>query len=86
MPRSSPQARGQRAATSFETIDKPASAFFANLISLFDAPKETMDLDAVLQVVQDAWNYCPNRSLNGQRPAELFAQHVVDPAPHLLSI
>jgi hypothetical protein len=27
-------------------------------------------------VVQDAWNYFPHHSLNGQCPAELFGQHV----------
>jgi hypothetical protein len=65
-----------------ETSDKPASAYFANLVSLFDAPEGTMDLDAVLQVVEDAWNYFPHRSLSGQCPAELFAQHIQpDAAP-----
>jgi hypothetical protein len=51
---------------------KRASEYIADLIALFDSPQATIDLDILLPVLQDAWNYFPHRSLGGKCPAELF--------------
>jgi len=46
------------------------SECFADLIELFRAGEG--DLDSVLPVIQDAWNYFPHRSLDGLCPAEVM--------------
>jgi hypothetical protein len=46
------------------------SECFADLIDLFRAGKD--DLDSLLPVIQDAWNYFPHRSLGGRCPAEVM--------------
>jgi len=47
------------------------SEYFADLLALFKA--DDADLDDLLPVVQDAWNYLPHRSLDGRCPAEVIA-------------
>jgi hypothetical protein len=51
---------------------KRASEYIVDLIAVFDSPQVTFDLDILLPVLQDAWNYFPHRSLGGKCPAELF--------------
>jgi hypothetical protein len=46
------------------------SECLANLIMLFNASEN--DLDSLLPVVQEAWNYFPHRSLHGRCPAEVM--------------
>jgi hypothetical protein len=46
------------------------SECFADMIPLFRASKD--DLDSLLPVIQDAWNYFPHRSLGGRCPAEVM--------------
>lgn len=46
------------------------SECFADLLTLFHAGKD--DVDSLLPVIQDAWNYFPHRSLGGQCPAEVI--------------
>ena len=43
------------------------SECFGDLLMLFSAGEE--DLDHLLPVVQEAWNYFPHRSLGGRCPA-----------------
>jgi hypothetical protein len=46
------------------------SECFVDLIDLFRAEKA--DVDFLLPVIQDAWNYFPHRSLGGRCPAEVM--------------
>ena len=46
------------------------SECFADLIPLFRAGED--DLNSLLPVIQDAWNYFPHRSLCGRCPAEVM--------------
>ena len=46
------------------------SEFFVGLIELFRA--DEADVDSLLPVIQDAWNYFPHRSLGGRCPAEVM--------------
>ena len=47
------------------------SELFVDLIELFRA--EEAEVDSLLPVIQDAWNYFPHRSLGGRCPAEVMA-------------
>ena len=47
------------------------SEYFADLLMLFNAGED--DLDHLLPVVQEAWNYFPHRSLGGHCPAMAIA-------------
>jgi hypothetical protein len=40
------------------------------VIDLIGAAPGTVDIDVMLPVIQDAWNYLPHRSLNGRSPIE----------------
>lgn len=47
------------------------------LLGFFDRSMDDIDdddIDVFLAVIQDAWNYFPHRSLNGECPAELFSR------------
>lgn len=44
--------------------------YFADLVTIFSASGH--DLDALLPVIQDAWNYFPHRALQGRCPAEVM--------------
>ena len=46
------------------------SECFVDLIELFRA--EAADVNSLLPVIQDAWNYFPHRSLGGRCPAEVM--------------
>jgi hypothetical protein len=46
------------------------SECFADMSMLFNAGED--DLDTLLPVIQDAWNYFPHRSLGGRCPAEIM--------------
>jgi hypothetical protein len=48
------------------------SECFVDLIDLFRA--EEAEVDSLLPVIQDAWNYFPHRSLSGRCPAEVMAE------------
>lgn len=50
---------------------KHPSESFVDLIGLFRA--EEAEVDSLLPVIQDAWNYFPHRSLGGRCPAEVMA-------------
>ena len=41
---------------------------------IFESPKSTVDIDAAVPIVQDAWNYFPHRFLDGRCPAEVVAE------------
>jgi hypothetical protein len=56
----------------FEYQPRSFETYVAQLFSLFDSLPNRIDPDTLLPVVQDAWNYFPHRSLDGQCPAELF--------------
>jgi hypothetical protein len=37
---------------------------------MFDRPGDASELDNILRLVSDAWNYCPHKVLYGLSPAE----------------
>ena len=43
-------------------------AYVAEMIQVFQSSE--MEIDDILSALQDAWNYFPHRSLDGQSPAE----------------
>jgi hypothetical protein len=51
------------------------NAYVIVMLSLFNYDDVADADDAVLQVIQDAWNYLPHRSLNGRCPAEIMMQN-----------
>jgi hypothetical protein len=56
-----------------EVPSRHPSEYFVDIIALFPA---TVDIDVLLPIIQDAWNYFPHLSLNGRCPAELMHQNV----------
>ncbi len=54
-----------------EDSSRHPSEYLADLLTLFKA--DDGDLDALVPVIQDAWNYLPHRSLGGRCPAEVMA-------------
>lgn len=54
-----------------EDPSRHPSEYFADILTLFEA--NDGDLDALLPVIQDAWNYLPHQSLGGRCPAEVMA-------------
>jgi hypothetical protein len=55
----------------FETDLPNFRTFVAAMLTAFDRDIEGADED-ILQVIQDAWNYLPHRSLDGRCPAEVM--------------
>jgi hypothetical protein len=53
-----------------ETDEHPAECFAAIALTL-DAAED--ELEALMPVIQDAWNYFPHRALGGRCPAEIMA-------------
>jgi hypothetical protein len=49
---------------------RPASEYISELIALFN-PSEAQ-LDDVLSLIQDLWNYLPHRVYGGRSPAEVM--------------
>jgi hypothetical protein len=50
----------------------PPSYYFRQIIALFDTTSKKIDENALLRVVQDAWNYFPHLSLSGYCPVEVL--------------
>jgi hypothetical protein len=48
--------------------------YLPQLLAFFDSGADGTDIDTLLPVIQDAWNYFPHRSLNGRSPAEVLAE------------
>jgi len=42
------------------------------MLELLDSSDSAVDIDVAVPVIQDAWNFFPHQSLNGQSPAEVF--------------
>jgi hypothetical protein len=56
----------------FEGAPQDFKSYVDYLLSTFENPESTVDIDAALPVIQDAWNYFPHRFLNGRCPVEVF--------------
>ena len=50
------------------------SAYITKMLDLFKS--SDIDIDTILPVLQDAWNYLPHRSLDGKSPAERLLEAV----------
>jgi Ran GTPase-activating protein (RanGAP) involved in mRNA processing and transport len=48
---------------------------FHRLIAMFDSGGDASELDNVLELVSDAWNYFPHRVLDGISPAEKLLEY-----------
>ena len=65
-----------------EDINERPSTYFSKLFAMFTNPRTATDIEAIAQVIQDAWNYFPHRALKGQCPAEVFARQTAsEPTP-----
>jgi len=40
------------------------------VVAMFDRGGDASELDNILELVTDAWNYFPHKALNGKSPAE----------------
>lgn len=54
--------------------DKHASEYLVDLIRMFNVPEAQLDM--IIALVQDAWNYFPHQALNGKSPAEVMAERM----------
>jgi hypothetical protein len=46
------------------------------MLRVCDTPLGSADIDEAVTIIQDAWNYFPRRTLNGQPLAELFGSTI----------
>ena len=61
-----------------EEGDKAFHDFIAEAFGYFKDIKDTNELNRVLQVFNDAWNYFPHKSLDGLCPMEKIIVNEVD--------
>lgn len=45
------------------------------VVAMFDRGGNASELDTILELVTDAWNYFPHEILNGLSPAEKLLEH-----------
>ena len=65
----------EMAAVIFEAEhERPAGEQLADFIRMFKAPDA--QIDTVIALVQEAWNYFPHRTLDGLCPAEVMARRM----------
>jgi hypothetical protein len=60
----------------FHYPHKRFDAYAQQMFAIFSASGNPTDDDALLPVIECAWNYFFHRSLNGRSPAEVFADLV----------
>jgi hypothetical protein len=58
----------------FEYHPTDFQAYLAQLFALFDSLPNRTDIDTLLPVIQDAWNYFPHRALGGKSPVEIHLE------------
>ncbi|HMO78407.1 MAG TPA: hypothetical protein PKA42_02600 [Candidatus Paceibacterota bacterium] len=46
-----------------------------DVIAMFDTGQGASELDTVLELVNDAWNYFPHKIIGGISPAEMLLKH-----------
>jgi hypothetical protein len=51
--------------------------YLTQLFALFATGVHRIEMDTLLPVLQDVWNYFPHDSLDGRSPAEVMAEHLV---------
>lgn len=51
-----------------------ASEYLVDLIRMFNIPEAQLDM--IIPLVEDAWNYFPHQALNGQSPAQVMAERM----------
>ena len=44
---------------------------FANIVSMFDTEYGDIDINQLTNLLMEAWNYFPHKSLNGLSPNEM---------------
>jgi hypothetical protein len=54
--------------------EQNASERLVDLIRIFNVPEAQLDM--IIGLVQDAWNYFPHRALDGRSPAEVMAERM----------
>ncbi len=55
-------------------FNEEGSSDLQDIISMFDRGGDMAELSDILEIVNDAWNYFPHRSLEGMSPAEKAKQ------------
>lgn len=46
-----------------------------DIIAMFDTGQGAVELENIVEVIQDAWNYFPHKALDELSPAEKVLQH-----------
>jgi hypothetical protein len=46
-----------------------------DVISMFDTGQGAAELDTILEIINDAWNYFPHKIIGGLSPAEQLLKH-----------
>lgn len=55
--------------------DEEEQGDFTKIIAMFDRGGEASELDNILELATDAWNYFPHKALGGISPAEKSLEH-----------
>ena len=45
------------------------------IVAMFDRGGDASELENILELANDAWNYFPHKALNGLSPAEMALKH-----------
>lgn len=45
------------------------------VVAAFDRGGDVSELENILELATDAWNYFPHKSLNGKSPSEVILEH-----------
>jgi hypothetical protein len=56
----------------FEFTQDDFNLYLEYFLQMFESPKSSVDVDAAIPIIQDAWNYFPHRFLDGRCPAEVL--------------
>ena len=57
-----------------EEGDKAFNEFTERVLGYFNNIRDVDELNGILQVFNDAWNYFPHKCLNGQSPAQVVGE------------
>jgi len=59
-----------------ETVTESARRFQKRALDYFKNLKDIDELNEVLGIISDAWNYFPHKSLGGKSPAQLVKEEL----------
>ncbi len=57
-------------------FDENSTDDMQELVKMFDTGKGNFELDTIIEIIQEVWNYFPHRLLDGKSPIELMNSHI----------